>query len=954
MRQAHPWKASTVTGEQRRLNGGRQVATPAGGRDPRGIFVGRAAELNRLGRCSSLARSGKPTGILLLGEAGVGKTSLARFWLASRAMSGFTVLKARCHSDESDYPFGLVEQLASCAPGDAVESGSDFHSARLGKSTFQVGRQLLRMFDLLQDINPVAIVIDDIQWADVQSLRSLAFALRRMEADHVVVLMIGRSLGGDNLSVRPEAEALVASLEDNGHVERIFLSGLAVEEIDELVRQLRPENVSVGLAQRLAASTDGNALYVCSLLSEMSSEKGEEFPAAGSLGAVLRRQLSTLPAPSRALVEATAVLGSQASLALVASMAEVADPIAALEPALASGFLHWNASGSDNLVAFRHPLQCDAVIASMSPARLRAMHATAGERLPSPERWAHLVASTVSFDRELATQLEGAANEQIDLGDSALAATLLLLAAQVADSRNEEERLLLSAAVQLISIDHFSRVESLLPRVRACRRSPLRSLVLGAVALSKGYLDAAEAELQSALDGSKKGTEFEWVAPFAATWLSIRHSFTGDGEATVEACRRVLSADGISPALAARAKARLTQGRSYVDGPKAGLRELALMAAIPPRPATSIDAYLLMIRSFSRCWIGEMTGAANDLAVALPKVQEWAGPDLEFGYIHLSLAQFHLGNWDEAAINADRALAIAAAEDKPWTWAVAYATAVTVPATRGLSARAEEYLLAAHQWSDRFAPAFCQSAVAAATAWTARAKNDPATMVDVLSPLLGRAGLPRAMEGNWLPLYVEAMVRNDLCTEGESALARLCELAAEFPSLRLLAARLSGLAHLIREDRAGAEEQMGSALDSEANPNDSPFELALLQQSYGELQLLLGRHTQATAWLRRAADSLELLGARPYLQRCLERLDAAGDSPRPGRGGNGLAKLTTREAEIASLIGRGLTNNEISSELFISAKTVEYHLGNIYARLHISGRRELRDAVQQNAVDLGG
>ncbi|MFF6983500.1 ATP-binding protein [Streptomyces sp. NPDC008343] len=906
--------------------------------------MGRTAELKRLHWCSELARSGKPSAVLLLGEAGVGKTYLVRHWLASPAMSGFTVLHARCHPDESDYPYGVIEQLVSSAPGETASNG--LRNILPGTPAFQVGMQALQLFDRLQDIKSLAISIDDIQWADTESLRSLAFVLRRMEADQVIVVMSSRS-SGEATPLKPEAEDLLSSFEGRGHGERISLPGLRVQEIDELVRHVRPEKVTIDVARRLAEYTGGNALYVCTLLSERL-EEGAGFPVSDSLAAALHRQLSTLPDSSRALVETTAVLGSQASLALVASVAEVSDPMTALEPAIASGFLKCTASGPDALVVFRHALQRDAVISSMSPTRLRALHAAAAQRVPASEKWTHLVASTVTFDRELSAQLEEAAHERISSGDSAQAATLLLSAAQIADSRTAEERLLLSSAVQLLSSDQFSRIEAVLPRIRACQPSPLRSLVLGAVAVAMGHMDFAETELKAALEGSQRAPEFEWVAPFAATWLSIRHSFVGDGEGTVEACRRVLSFPGISPVLAARAKARLVQGCSYIDGPKAGLHELAVVTDIPPRPRTSIDAYLLMIRSFSRCWAGEMTGATEDLGVSLPEVREAAGADLEFGYIHLSMAQFHLGNWNEAAINADRALAIAAADSKPWTWAVAYATAVLVPATRGLSVRAGKYLGAARRWSDQFAPVFSQTAVAASTAWMARAKNDPAAMAAVLSPLQGRAGMARAMEGSWFPLFAEGALRSEMGTAAESALARLNELAAEYPYLRIPAARLSGLAHSIRKDWDGAEEQWKNAIDSEACPDDSPFERALLYQAYGDLQLVLGRRGQAVTWLGRAADSLESLGARPYFQRCLKRLEVAGGDPHATRRMGALGELTTREAEIASLIGRGLTNNEISSEMFISVKTVEYHLGNIYRRLQIQGRRELRDAVQQN------
>ncbi|MFC8093401.1 response regulator transcription factor [Streptomyces sp. NPDC057301] len=127
---------------------------------------------------------------------------------------------------------------------------------------------------------------------------------------------------------------------------------------------------------------------------------------------------------------------------------------------------------------------------------------------------------------------------------------------------------------------------------------------------------------------------------------------------------------------------------------------------------------------------------------------------------------------------------------------------------------------------------------------------------------------------------------------------------------------------------------------------------AMLEHSYGRLLQLGGQTTEASTWFDRARHRLEQVQARPFLERC------AGDIPTPHTpavGGRAAAiQLSGRERDIAQLIGQGLTNKEIANELFVSSKTVEYHLSHVYDKLGFTNRRELRDHVQRGALSDAG
>jgi DNA-binding CsgD family transcriptional regulator len=175
-------------------------------------------------------------------------------------------------------------------------------------------------------------------------------------------------------------------------------------------------------------------------------------------------------------------------------------------------------------------------------------------------------------------------------------------------------------------------------------------------------------------------------------------------------------------------------------------------------------------------------------------------------------------------------------------------------------------------------------------------------------------------------------------------------------------ARLEARLAAAAGDPAAAIALLARAVEQSSPEADSPFGLAELEHDYGRLLLAARRRRSAIRWLRSAHDRYVDLGAQPFAQRCMRQLTdsgvrspgAAGGTEEPGAetADRSLAALTPQEHGIAELAAQGMTNQQIARVQFVSAKTVEYHLGNIFAKLGIASRRQLRAALESSALEI--
>ncbi|MFF4934903.1 AAA family ATPase [Streptomyces griseofuscus] len=923
-------------------------------------FVGRLVELTRLRACALSARAGRPGLVLIEGEAGIGKTELLRHWLSDPSLRAFTVLRARCDTSEQDFVFGVVQQLISSAPGSLVGELS-LLTGRIPASTppYEVGGRLLELLGTLQSEQPVVLLIDDVQWADAASLQACSFVLRRLEADAVLTVLTARSTGDGHEPHSADAlRRLVGAVP--GSV-RMALRGLDVEHVSELITRVTGQMVTTDIAEGLRDHTAGNPLYMSTLLAELPDGPLTEtslraLPVPSSLTAAIRSQLAHLPGPSQALVEAVAVLGVPSPLAKVGWLAEVEDPSSAVEAALQSGLMRWRPDQAAAPVEIAHAMQRQAVIETIAPDRLRHLHAAAVHLVDRHTAWAHRVAAAGPLDLQLAAELVDAADEAFAAGEADRSATLLLWAADLEVTRAGRERHLLRAVERLLAIEQLTRVAALMPRVRASAPCAARSLALGAQAMHGGTLPAAEAHYLAALEESEEEGETHTEIT-ARTALSAVLNFLGRYDEGIEAARRALELD---PSIT-YAWVNLCTGLALAQGPQTALRELSQVTPTVLRatPETGPhDVALLSLRGILRIASGSLRRGAEDCRTALELGRAHSVSTLsDFTHTHLATAQYLLGDWEDVPINCERGLAITAnGEGRTAACAWEYAALCWLAAGRGEWAAALEHLHAVESRSvtDRVDTAHTSALCAVSRAIYAQARGDHQAMLTAVEPLAqAKTGWARQLQVYWLPLRAEALIGLGRMREAEAEISHLRATAEDFSCLRASASWLGGRLASHRGNLTLARITFEEGLASLCQTDAPLLHTALLEHDYGLVLRHSGHMTAADKWLNEARQRLRRVQARPFLERCAQDLSQPAQPATTTREAVFVRELSAREREIAHLVGRGLTNKEIGKELFVSSKTVEYHLSHVYEKLALTNRRELRDHVQRGILAQG-
>jgi len=387
-------------------------------------------------------------------------------------------------------------------------------------------------------------------------------------------------------------------------------------------------------------------------------------------------------------------------------------------------------------------------------------------------------------------------------------------------------------------------------------------------------------------------------------------------------------------------------GASQVAGPRAGLAELAHLDADPARVGPA-DVDCLTYRGWFRLLAGDLGQAVSDLAACLKLARQ--GATLTLGlraYFYQALAQYLAGNWDDALLAAEQGLSAAAVHSRRHELPLLHLAAGCVPAGRGAAGEAEQHARLAGETAASLDYGQERVFAAMARALVCQASGDYLGMADALEPW--RDTVPdrrtRLYAGLWRPLLAEGLIGSGQLEPGAAVVTRL---RADSGQVGYLQPALAWLEGWLTEQRGAPEEAREIYQRGEnAVGAGSPVYTARLLLAHGRLLRRTGNRKDAVERLRRANALFAVLRATPFLARTEEELAACHLPRNPSRKQPVLA-LTSRETEVAHLVGKGLSNPEIAAELFISRKAVEYHLGNIYAKCGVSGRQQLRRFVGQ-------
>jgi len=901
---------------------------------------GRRDECALLDGILSAVRSGDSRSLVLRGEAGVGKTALLDYLVA--AASQMRVVRAVGVESELELPFASLHQmcgpLLDCLeriPSPQREALEVVFGLRSGAAPdlFMVGLAVLSLLCEAAEDQPLLCVIDDAQWLDIASARTLTFVARRLLADPVG-LVFGSRTPSAELQGLPELE----------------IGGLRSSDAHALLRSVVRSLLDQRLRDRIVDETHGNPLALLELPRGLTATQLAGgfglLPGNGLSGRIeesFGQRLEALPEDTRRLLLLAAAepLGDPLLLWRAAQGADV--PATAAAAAEHDGLL----SISDR-VTFRHPLVRSAVYRSASPAQRRAAHlvlaaATDAETDPDRRAW-HLAAAAAAPDEAVAVELERSAGRAQARGGLAAAAAFLersvtlstdparrterALAAADASLRGGDfgTSLRLVAVAEAGSLDELQRARVDLLRAEFAfsqrRGSDAPPLLLRAAKtlepldprLARAtYLDAWSAAL------------FAGRFAQAGNLLDVSREARRAPPAPGSARPADLLLDGLSLLYTegrAAATSVLQQAAAGFAGENAGVEEVLRWGWLATIAAVVVWDHETCVAVAARgVQLARDSGALEVLAVALNIMAQ---------AVALS------GDYGRAAQLVSEAGAVA---DATGARVLPYG-AIYLAAYQGREADVDD--LAAE--IVREATGSGQgNAVQFADLAKAVVANGQGRYQEALGPARDAVeDMPELVTSMWaLSELVEAAARSGQTADAEKALARLA--SRNDASANDWGLGVEARARALLAEREEADGLYREAIERLERTTLRP-ELARAHLLYGEWLRRENRRADAREQLRCAHEIFSTIGMDLFAERARIELLATGEKVRT-RSDETRDELTAQERHIATLARDGLSNPEIGGRLFLSPRTVEWHLRKVFSKLGISSRRELVSAL---------
>ncbi|MFJ9123478.1 AAA family ATPase [Streptomyces sp. NPDC102340] len=915
---------------------------------PRRGLRGRRGECGALDEVVARARAGQGQVFVLRGEPGVGKSALVEYLVGSA--KGCQILRAVGVESEMELAFAGLHQL--CAPlmsklDRIPDPQRDALSVAFGLSAgsapdrFLVGLAVLSLLAEAAEEQPLVCVVDDAQWLDQVSAQTLAFVARRLLAERVALVFAVRT---------PTA---AAAGDHFAGLREIAVRGLHDDDARALLESVVPGRLDESVRDRIVAETRGNPLALLELTRGLSAAelaggfgRPDARPLASQIEESYLRRIGSLPAAAQRLLLAAAAepVGDVPLLRRVAERLDIdADAAGAVE---AAGLIEFGTR-----VRFHHPLVRSAAYRAADPTVRRDVHRALAEATDSVfdsdrQAW-HRAHAAVDPDETLAGELERSAGRAQARGGIAAAAAFLRRATELTpDSGRRATR---AAAAAQAAFESGSP-DAALELLAAAQLSPLDEVQHARQTWLRAQIVFAR----------KRGGEALPLLLDAAARL-----------ARVEQARaREAYLDAIGSAVFA---GRLPE---YVD-----VRDVATAArtappgARPPRPTDLLlDA---LVTWFADGCVAGAPLLRSALGAFRTAAQDGDGDDAMRWLWLTWLAAGDL--WDDETWHELTTHAVRTARDTGalnfLPLALGYRAAMHVHAgdfhlastlideadsimeVTGHSPMSYPAMLLMAWSGDPRGEAVIQSGIGEASSWSeGRAIGLGHYLLAVLYNGFGR--------------YQDALTHAEQAVEYEDvsvvgfAFAELVEASARSGVLEPAAAALSRL-----EERAGAsgtEWALGVLARSRALLCDGPaadglyreaierlersrvvVQLARTHLLYGEWLRRENRRVAAREHLRTAHEMLQGFGASAYAERARRELLATGEMVRPRSAEVGALReaLTAQEGQVAGLAADGMTNSEIGAELFLSPRTVEWHLSKVFSKLEVKSRNKLRAAL---------
>jgi DNA-binding CsgD family transcriptional regulator len=885
------------------------------------------------------ARGGHGSAVLLRGEPGVGKSALLEDALA--AADGLTVLRTRGVESEAPLPFAALHRLLrpvldrlDTLPAPQV----DALRGAFGESAGGVGDRylvFLATLNLLSEAageHPVLAAVDDAHWLDDASAAALLFTARRLEGEAVALLFAIRD---------DEAGAF-----DTGDLPVLAVAGVGADAAEALIADQLGDRLEVTVAPAVRAEllevTAGNPLGLLELTRALSIEQlsgaarlPDRLPLTERVERTFLDRYRRLPAPARTLLLVAAADDSgQASTVVRAARALGADADA-LQVAEESGLV----AEAGGTLTLRHPLVRSAIYAAATGTRRRSAHRALADALagtPQEDRRAwHLAASVTGPDEEVVTALDDTAERARRRGGHEAAAAAWARAAELTlDPRARAHRMCAAASstlaagrpVETEQLVRAALVDVTDPLLRAELLQLRGQVEWNTRSLDDGYRTVCEAAETAAPHDAARARILAMLAAALASF----------GARSADAPRpATLVAPPAGDACAEdRVAASLLDGyTAVVDGDWATAATAFRRAwGIPIGP--SAHPLLHHNLAIATLHLGDDVRAVelHDRQLRLAR-DAGAVNMIEHALTRGAVFRIATGAWAEAASAAQEALLLDRNLGLDELTAFPLAELAVIAALRGdphAPARLEELEVTRDEHPPR---GVVDRLVAGLAHWAAARQPDlpPASALHHLERIdlavvRGLAALDR----------VETAAGADRRDLAEQWLEELRAFAEGTDMAWAWAAVHHGRAVL---GGPTAEDDFRLALEWHARSSRAPAR-ARTQLALGEYLRRHRRRTDAREPLRAALDTFEALGAGAWAERARRELRASGETAR--RGQDLVAtELTPSEEQIAALVRQGLSNKDVAGRLFVSPRTVDFHLRNVYTKLGITSRTEL-------------
>jgi DNA-binding CsgD family transcriptional regulator/tetratricopeptide (TPR) repeat protein len=907
---------------------------------------GRREECAALDRLLASVRAGRSRALVVRGEPGIGKTALLSY--AADTAPDFQVIRAEGVQSEMELPFASLRQLCGrmlnrldglpAPQRDALGVAFGLRSGG-APDRFLVGLAVLGLLAEVAADQPLLCLIDDAQWLDQASAQALAFVARRLDAESVAVILGTRD-------ARPTP--------DLAGVAELALEGLSDADSRALLASVIPGRLDERVRDRIIAESGGNPLALLELsrgvtAAELAGGFGVTGPqpVAGRIEQSFLRQIAPLPEPTRRLLLLAAVepTGDPALLSRAADRLGLG--VEAADAAESEGLLEIGAR-----VSFRHPLVRSAVYRSASPPQRRAVHlaladATDPEADPDRRAW-HLAQAAAGPDEDVAANLERSAERAHARGGLAAAAAFLQRASELTPDQGRRAARALAAA-------------------QAQARAGAPHTALGLLCLAEaGPLDEFQRACVDLLRGQvafavNRGSDAPPLLLNAARRLT---------PLDVSLARETYL-DALS---AATFVGRLSSGVGLAEVARAA--RAALPLAHHPGPADLLlDGLVLLLTEGYAAGVPTLRQALRAFR------SEAASREEEIRWLWLA-GHVALDLWDDESwrVLAERHVRVARDSGALSMLPIALNTRIGVHLSAGEFAAAasliEEVKAVTEATGGQLAP-YVGLALAAfegrrhqvlpeATVGDVVARGEGLGLTitrwanAVIFNALGRyedaaSAAERASEhpedlrfyNRALVEFIEAAARSGNAGRAGDALERLSESTRASGSDWALGIEARSRA-LVSEGHV-AEDLYREAIDRLSRPGVR-VALARAHLIYGEWLRRENRRIDAREQLRTAHQMFVTMGADGFAERAARELGATGERVRK-RTPHATVQLTARELQIAQLAGDGLSNPEIAAQLFMSRRTVEYHLHKIFTKLAIRSRNELHGVLANRTTE---